>query len=71
MMPKTGAPHHECGRPIDETRGFVRYTFTHRLLAASLLVGSPSAFAAAIEGHIDIFSEGKALRAEEAQDSIV
>jgi hypothetical protein len=43
-----------------------------RALALILaLIPSWSALAATIEGHIDLFAEGKPLRAEEAQDSIV
>ena len=54
-----------------QNKGICAPVFTHRPLAAALLVASSSTFAAAIDGHVDIFSEGKALRAEEAQDSIV
>jgi len=40
-------------------------------IAAVLLAVSSCGFAATIDGHIDLTSEGKPLRAEESQDSIV
>lgn len=42
-----------------------------RLLALIPLLVAVQAVAASIDGHIDVFSEGKPLRAEEAQDAIV
>ena len=43
----------------------------HFILTIAMFAASSSGFAATIDGHIDLFSEGKALRAEEAQDALV
>src|SRR3954465_14254247 len=62
----TVRPSRLCGRTPCRTRGAVRL-----VSAAVLLAVSSCGFAATIAGHIDLTSEGKPLRAEEAQDSIV
>jgi hypothetical protein len=55
-----------------DTRGAVRFPLTIvAMFVASSFAAPLGSFAATIDGHIDLFSEGKPLRAEEAQDAIV
>ena len=55
-----------------DTRGAVRFPLIIiAMFVASSFAAPTGSIAATIDGHVDLFSEGKPLRAEEAQDAIV